>query len=1311
MRPRGHKMDVKTSMETSKKPKRDQPEFVAKEEPNFESQNVSASPRKRKRASATEARAAWNSNNNRNTGNILHEDSDSTLSGDENDNAGSIAKELPVDSWSGQHSNTLRKNSNTGGPTTPPKYKKGDVITTPTGIRKKFNGKQWRRLCSRDYCNKESQRRGFCSRHLSMKGKSIRSNSAIPGERRGKLVKEGAIEWESGGESDSSIQRECDRSNSFDSDIKDMETEAAMSLVSLGSRGPTPFSTLTTPLPFSSKTPSPFLGTSFDENSGVTPHPIMNSTPTKSLAQVVTKIGHFVNEHHNRHAISPDSGIQMFGRDERASFNNTPSIMSPAPLVSPCTPTTKMSFSPIPGVNSRTVSPGLPTPPAIRGKRSFVTPNLPAPSALTPAPSKVLYSPAPQPLAVTSSSLFTPYTQTSLTKSTNGKIFHNNRKDQSLLNNIETAKTLEIKQEGPKNQQVLKDEISSAEKDKPTVQIGAFTTPLYPWQAILPVLMFTGYPDSHKNRTTTTQGIKEGGAGKPFDGKRDHPPNTVACWSVMNHSPSCDPNYMKSHDHRTNEAGETSDEIDDNLSSPIKDNHVDKEHIRRPMNAFMIFSKRHRARVHERYPHQDNRTVSKILGEWWYALGPNEKQEYQDLAHQVKEAHYRKHPEWKWCNKEKKKIARKGERRSSITEELLTEGGEIDLELTGRPNSKRSKSVPANELRETSVESQVCSPSQHTADSLSQLAKVAVQFESEGRDKLWDAEEEVEHENASKQEDFSALECKEIVSGEELGESDVDELMENKRFPQQRFSPINPIRARSATPKVGRYFSPIPVSRPWTPDCKSHQRSLVHPSTDIPAKYRGGSTSQHNNYSLSLPGTKTKSPSTLHSGLKSAFTSIESKKAVASREEGKLLSKSAENDTLPSSGNSTGIRSVPLSSSNEGLLRCTPGQPLTALSRPSTPGKTVFQPKLGQIDPSASASMASTSKDFLNNRTVAEMSDKSPVADSTQYGRSVPRFYSSDGSIPLNTSSFNGQSLVYSHVPTGSFMSPFVYAGLHFQEGVMSQMAPLALPAQVPGSPTTLLRPNVNHIGHPFGNTLISPVLNIQLQSSITPGYNAPQTSSAQNREKLPIKVATNSRYQGVETTVKPDKINQQKSQGLSSGILSEPSSRKDMKLPSEKEGKASKNILKKFIPDGMEQVLSEVNFEQRFAELPEYTPKCATPTKIEDQPKEDVNTKDSSDTCNDALDALAEAAAGVSTNQDTSASFGIKRNMDHKRNLVQQFLQEHGPFPTEKETNEFFVQHNDVFPSKYNLQLKIREVRQKCMQIQRDREVRSQKE
>jgi len=69
---------------------------------------------------------------------------------------------------------------------TPQKYKKGDVVSGPSGIRKKFNGKQWRRLCSKEGCNKESQRRGYCSRHLSMKGKSLRSGGlSFPGSSKG----------------------------------------------------------------------------------------------------------------------------------------------------------------------------------------------------------------------------------------------------------------------------------------------------------------------------------------------------------------------------------------------------------------------------------------------------------------------------------------------------------------------------------------------------------------------------------------------------------------------------------------------------------------------------------------------------------------------------------------------------------------------------------------------------------------------------------------------------------------------------------------------------------------------------------------------------------------------------------------------------------------------------------------------------------------------------------------------------------------------------------------------------------------------
>lgn len=53
------------------------------------------------------------------------------------------------------------------------------------------------------------------------------------------------------------------------------------------------------------------------------------------------------------------------------------------------------------------------------------------------------------------------------------------------------------------------------------------------------------------------------------------------------------------------------------------------------MNAFMLFSKKHRQLVHQKNPNQDNRTVSKMLGEMWYSVGPEEQQKYRKLADEV----------------------------------------------------------------------------------------------------------------------------------------------------------------------------------------------------------------------------------------------------------------------------------------------------------------------------------------------------------------------------------------------------------------------------------------------------------------------------------------------------------------------------------------------------------------------------------------------------------------------------------------------------------------------------------------------------
>lgn len=71
--------------------------------------------------------------------------------------------------------------------------------------------------------------------------------------------------------------------------------------------------------------------------------------------------------------------------------------------------------------------------------------------------------------------------------------------------------------------------------------------------------------------------------------------------------------------------------------------------MRRPMNAFFIFCKRHRSVVRERYPHLENRSITKILGEWWASLEPHEKNTYTELAKQYKEAFMKANPDFKWC--------------------------------------------------------------------------------------------------------------------------------------------------------------------------------------------------------------------------------------------------------------------------------------------------------------------------------------------------------------------------------------------------------------------------------------------------------------------------------------------------------------------------------------------------------------------------------------------------------------------------------------------------------------------------------------
>lgn len=72
-------------------------------------------------------------------------------------------------------------------------------------------------------------------------------------------------------------------------------------------------------------------------------------------------------------------------------------------------------------------------------------------------------------------------------------------------------------------------------------------------------------------------------------------------------------------------------------STPDKDNVTSPSHYaRRPMNAFLIFCKKHRPIVRKEYPNLENRGVTRILGEWWAFLEEDDKKCYTALAKEVR---------------------------------------------------------------------------------------------------------------------------------------------------------------------------------------------------------------------------------------------------------------------------------------------------------------------------------------------------------------------------------------------------------------------------------------------------------------------------------------------------------------------------------------------------------------------------------------------------------------------------------------------------------------------------------------------------